>query len=494
MRVLVTGGTGVVGTSAVTALLQRGHSVRLLSRHASEDVEQWSQGVHPWPGDVASAASLAGASDDCDAVLHLAAIIEEDPPASTFARVNVEGTRNILREAERAGVARFVYVSSLGAERGSSGYQRSKKEGEALVRAFGGDWRIVRPGAVYGPGDEHFSVLLRMVRTLPVVPVVGDGEQRFQPIWHEDLAEALAVVVERDDLARRSLAVAGRELTSQNDLLDRMRRLTDRSPARIPVPELAASLGLGALDLLGVGTPINEEQLTMLREGIVIPDDARNALVDDLGIEPTPLDRGLRMLVDVQPESLPSEGIGALHRKSFWADISGATLDADGLFALVRERFGVLMPRLVESEAERDTVRPIAEGETLTLGLPLRGHVQVRVAEVTERSFTLVTVEGHPLAGAVRFLVEERGDAVRFEIQTYSRDANVVDLLMMRALGDRLQDANWLQLVRNVVEASGGKSEAPRREGQSLDDEQARRVEEWLRGLVMARRRDDAGV
>ena len=494
MRVLVTGGTGVVGTSAVTALLQRGHSVRLLSRHATDDAEQWSQGVHAWPGDVAIAPSLTGAADGCDAVLHLVAIVEEHPPESTFARVNVEGTRNILREAARAGVRRFVYVSSLGCDRGSSEYHKSKREGERLVREFAGDWRIVRPGPVYGPGDEHLAVLLRMMRTLPAIPVIGDGSQRFQPIWHEDLAEALAATTERDDLARRSLDVAGRELTSQNDLIDRMRRITGRSPATIPVPELATQLGLGALDMLGVDVPFSDEQLAMLRDRIVIPDDSRNALLDDLGIDPTPLDRGLELLADVQPEALPSAGVGALHRKRFWAEIASSPFDADSLFSLVRTRFGELMPRLVETDAEPAAPARVVEGETLTLGLPLRGHVQVRVAEVAERSFTLVTVAGHPLAGAVRFLVEERGGALRFELQVYSRAAGVVDLLLMRALGDRLQDANWLQLVRNVVAASRGQSGAPERSEERLDDEQARRVEEWLRGLVMARRRDEAGV
>src|SRR3954467_13419317 len=117
MRVLVTGGSGVVGTSTITALLQRGHSVRLLSRHADRDVRHWSQGVWPWPGDVAVEASVRGAADGCDAVVPLAAIVEEHAPEATFDRVNAQGTRHIVRESERAGVQRLVYVSSLGAER-----------------------------------------------------------------------------------------------------------------------------------------------------------------------------------------------------------------------------------------------------------------------------------------------------------------------------------------------------------------------------------------
>src|SRR6266487_48309 len=145
MRVLVTGGTGVVGTSTVTALLQRGHVVQLFSRHADRDAEQWPHGVHPIVGNVADAASVRGAATGCDAVLHVAGIVDEHDNA-TFEGVNVEGTRNMLREAERVRTRKLIYVSALGAESGESAYLRSKRKGEAIVREFSGAWVVVRPG------------------------------------------------------------------------------------------------------------------------------------------------------------------------------------------------------------------------------------------------------------------------------------------------------------------------------------------------------------
>ena len=493
MRVLVTGGTGVVGESAVTALLQRGHSVRLLSRHAARDARQWPHGVTPWPGDVANEASIRGAADECDAVVHLVGIVEEHPPEATFDRVNVEGTRHIVREAERAGVGRLVYVSSLGAERGRSPYQRSKFAGEEIVRAFSGHV-ILRSGAVYGPGDEHLSVLLRMVRTLPVVPMVGGGDQPFQPLWHEDFAEVIATAVERDDLAGRTLDVAGDEVTTQRDLMDRLRTLVDREPVRVPIPEFLASLGVKAAETLGIDVPVAESQVTMLLEGNVIPPGSINAITEVCGVRPTPLDEGLAKLADAGPEQLPSKGIGPLKRKRFWIDIRGSRYDANGLAAIVRTQFAELMPRIVDTAAEPAAPDRIEEGETLTLGMPLRGHVQMRVADVTDRQFTLLTTEGHPLAGAVRFLVEERGDAVRFEIQLYERAANAIDYVLMRTLGEPLRDANWRQMARNVVEASGGEGGEIEHAAEELDEQQAERIEEWARELMMERKRDEAGV
>src|SRR5688500_11733885 len=135
MRVLVTGGTGVVGKPAVDKLLERGHTVRLLSRNADRDARLWESGVEPFAGSVGDDESVRGAAAGCDAVLHIAGIVAENPPEVTFDEVNVQGTRRLLAEAERAGVRRFVYLSSLGADRGTSDYHRSKRAAEVLVES-----------------------------------------------------------------------------------------------------------------------------------------------------------------------------------------------------------------------------------------------------------------------------------------------------------------------------------------------------------------------
>jgi len=173
MKVLVTGGTGVVGRAAVAELLKKGHSIRVLSRSADDVAEEWAEGVEAWPASIHNQEELKGCAEGCDLVLHIAGIMEESPPSMTYETVNVEGTRLIVREAERCKVGRFIYLSSLGAEAGTSPYHRSKRRAEEIVRGFAGGWIILRPGNVYGPGDEVISLLLNMVRTLPAVPVIG---------------------------------------------------------------------------------------------------------------------------------------------------------------------------------------------------------------------------------------------------------------------------------------------------------------------------------
>ena len=289
MNILVTGGSGVIGTGLLPELLRRGHTIRLLTRGADNAVEEWPRGVEAQPGDVADPETIRGAVKGCDAVVHITGIVDEEPPDATFERINVGGTANVLAEAARAGSPRFIYISSLAADRGTSGYHRSKREAEKLVTAYSGPWTILRPGNVYGPGDEVLSKLLEMARALPVMPLVGDGDQPFQPLWFEDFGRALADAVERKDLAGRTLELAGRETTTMKELVAMLGRVLHRDITTIPTPEFAASIAAGATESLGIDFPLTESKLTMLLEGNAIAPSSENALVTVFEIDPLPL-------------------------------------------------------------------------------------------------------------------------------------------------------------------------------------------------------------
>ncbi len=491
MKVLVTGGTGVVGQAAVTELLREGHTVRVLSRSADEVCRQWPEGVEAWPAAITDQTELRGCAEGCDLVLHVAGIIEESPPENTYEAVNVEGTRTIVREAERCKVGRFIYISSLGADAGTSPYHRSKRRAEEIVRGFAGGWIILRPGNVYGPGDDVISLVLTMVRTLPVLPVVGGGDHEFQPIWVEDLAAAIGEAVRRTDLHGRVLELAGEERTSLNAILDRLAEITGRSPARVPIPTFLASAGVNMAAMLGVKVPLTESQVTMLSEGNWIRTPGSNALTGVFHIVPTPVDSGLRKLADSLPEQTPDKGVGAFKRRRYWIDITGSPLTAEELFARFRERFSEIVPMTMDLGAEPDTPKVLEKGSTITMALPVRGNIQVRVEELTEREAVLVTVVGHPLAGAVRFLSEQVGDAIRFQVQLYDRPANLADWLMMRTIGETVQAQSWETMLQSlIVESAGTCASGIQHEEELLDEDKTERVEDWLRDLILARKRD----
>lgn len=474
MKILVTGGTGVIGEGAIPELIARGHEVRLLSRHADEDARQWP-GVEPFPGNVADASTLAGAAEGCEAVLHVAGIAAEDPPNVTFESVNVNGTRNIIEETQRANVRRFVVVSSLGADRGASEYHQSKLAAEDLVRESELDWTIIRPGNVFGPGDEVISRILKMVRALPAVPVIDSGDQEFQPIWHEDLAKVLVSTVERSDLQGQTLEAAGSEITTMNDLLRRFAEITGRSPVRVPVPSALAQFA------------VDPNMLTMLNERNVV---RGKSAIEILGVSATPLDEGLRMLADSLQEVLPEDGVGSLEHKRFWADIRGSRYPAPALMMQFRERVNDFMP--LEFAAEPGAPEKIEKGVTLTGHLPLRGNFQVRVEVAEPNHVVFATIEGHPLAGIVEFTTKETGDTVQFAIDVHSRASNLFDLIATRTIGGPAQSANWRAVVQRVIDFSGGTSDGVHEEVEKLSDEDAKPIENRVKSMVQDRKREEA--
>lgn len=315
--------------------------------------------------------------------------------------------------------------------------------------------RVLRigEGLVYGPGDEVIAPLLKMVRTLPVVPVT-DGDKPIRPVWYRDAGKALAMLLERGDDGRVDLS--GPEVTTLKDVVERLRAITNRHPLAVPVPLV--------------------HKLADAPEGDTLT---------SLGIDPTPLEDGLRMLADMLPEVLPEEGVGKIEHKRFWADISGTRYTAASLMTIFRERITEVMP--IEFAAEPGAPRRVELGLTLTAHMPLRGNIQVRVVDLTPDHVVLATVEGHPLAGIVEFGAEERGSALRFLIEIHARAATMLDFVALHTVGKPAQAANWRAVVQKMIDFSGGSSDGVHDESEKLDDARAAEVERRVRRLVAAR-------
>jgi len=258
---------------------------------------------------------------------------------------------------------------------------------------------------------------------------------------------------------------------------------------RIPVPGVLARAGVAIAELAGIELPVNQSQLTMLREGSFIQTPGANALTGIFQVRPTTLENGLRQLAESQLEQLPESGVGSLERKRIWADIQNSALSAEELFSTLCLNFDEVTPASIDAGVEPQSRSVIEEGATLTMALPLRGNVQVRAHDVTDTGATLVTLVGHPLAGAAQFITEQRGGHLRFEVKVHERAANVADWLAMKTVGGFLQSRTWHGLVERMIRESGGAAAAGvQHESETLDDQQATRVEEWLRNLTMKQR------
>ena len=190
MKLAITGGTGFVGSHVVDGALAAGHEVKALTRRARPPADRLDWVL----GDLADRAALHQLVQDADAIIHVAGVINA-PDAAGFEAGNVTGTLATLAAATAGGVRRFIHVSSLAArEPGLSVYGASKARAEELVESSGLDWAIVRPPAVYGPGDRETLELFKMARRgFVLLPPAG----RVSLIHVDDLARLLLALTAR---------------------------------------------------------------------------------------------------------------------------------------------------------------------------------------------------------------------------------------------------------------------------------------------------------
>ena len=295
-RVFITGGTGFVGRAVIQALRAEGYAVRCLVRRGSEPDLRGFGAIERVEGDVMARQTLDDGLAGCDAVVHLVGIIRERPAiGSTFERVHVQGTQNVLGAAAAAGVRRYLHMSALGARAGArSRYHRTKWAAEEAVRSSPLPWTIFRPSIVYGPGDEFVTMLRGMIEGLPVVPVIGSGRQRLQPVPVAQVAQGFARALALEATVKHTYDVGGPDAVSMVELLDmiagalgRRRRLKVHVPIGLvrPVTQILHRLP---------GYPLTPDQLVMLEEDNTCDP---SAFFSTFGLTPVPLAAGLRALL-----------------------------------------------------------------------------------------------------------------------------------------------------------------------------------------------------
>jgi NADH dehydrogenase len=267
--VVVFGGGGFLGRRLVDRLTAEGVTVRVAVRRPDQArFALRSIGfdrVMVVPADVRDRASVAAAVAGADVAVNAVATYVEQSGV-TFEAVHVRGAENVAREAAAAGVARLVLVSGIGADPDSSSpYIRARGSGERVVRQVFPGATIVRPGAMFGPGDALFSTLAELARLLPVLPLIGGGHTRLQPVFVEDVAEAIASLLSDPGTVGLTYELAGPGVYTLRELVSMTLRLMRKRRLLIPVPFAVAKVQARMFELLP-SPPLTTGQVDLLKE------------------------------------------------------------------------------------------------------------------------------------------------------------------------------------------------------------------------------------
>ncbi len=250
---LVTGATGFTGQALCRRLLRDGWAVRAFVRPSPRVAALRSLGVDCVELDIGDRQQVLSAYRPADAVFHVAAQYRtETPDRAAFARINVDATRYLLDAAKSAGVGRFVHCSTVGIHghiehppasedyrpAPNDHYQQSKWEGEQLARSYfaaGVPGAVIRPAAIYGPGDLRFLKLFKSVQKGLFV-MIGPGTSHYHLVYIDDLVEGFLLAATRDEAIGQSYIIAGPASVPVRQLVDQVADTLGCSRPRLRVP------------------------------------------------------------------------------------------------------------------------------------------------------------------------------------------------------------------------------------------------------------------
>ena len=285
--VTVFGGSGFLGRNAVRALAKAGYRIRVAVRYPNQAEYLPPMGsvgqIQLMKCNVLDQDAVARACQGADAVVNLVGILA---PAGGqgFDDVHVAAVGNIAMAAKAAGARTLVHVSSLGADpEAESHYAKTKGEGEKLLREEFADATILRPSLLAGPDDDFFNKFAALARMLPMLPLIGGGHTKFQPVFVGDVADAIVKCVSDTATKGKTYELGGPGTYSFKALMQLVLQETGRSRLLLPVPFWLASIKAMFLQFLP-GKLLTPDQVTSLKaDNLVSP----NALTfKDLGIAP----------------------------------------------------------------------------------------------------------------------------------------------------------------------------------------------------------------
>jgi uncharacterized protein YbjT (DUF2867 family) len=298
-RSAVLGGSGFIGRYVVQRLAARGDVIAVGCRRAEGARFLMPQGN---VGQIAALnleigdeevlpAFLAGN----EALVNCVGILRESGP-QRFDRVHHTGPARLARLAREAGIERFVHISAIGADsRSTSAYARTKAAGEAAVRDAFPTVTILRPSVVFGPEDQFFNRFAAMAMISPVLPLIGGGETRFQPVYVGEVADAVVKCLDDPATAGRTYELGGPKIYSFRELIELLLAEIRRKRLLLDLPFGLAAFQARLMAILP-NPPLTPDQVELLKRDNVVSSGAMTLAA--LGLTPTAVEGILPTYLD----------------------------------------------------------------------------------------------------------------------------------------------------------------------------------------------------
>lgn len=289
-RVTVFGGTGFLGCEIVRALAAAGLATRVAVRHPDKvSLKGLSERgeIEPVYADVRDESSVALAIKGSDVVINCVSLYVESG-AETFEAVHELGALNVAHQAAVFGVGRLVHVSGIGVDlRSKSSYVHSRAKGELLVSDVFPHATILRPSAIFGPGDKFLNTLAAISRVSPVLPLFGHGLTRLQPVYVSDIANAALKTLQNPVSQGQIYELGGPRTYTYRALIELLLRQMKRRRLLLPLP-FAIWKALAAVGAILPAPPVTRAQVVLMERDNVVAKSASS--FEDLDIEPAALE------------------------------------------------------------------------------------------------------------------------------------------------------------------------------------------------------------
>lgn len=280
MKVLVTGATGFTGSRVAPLLLENGYEVRCFVRETSDRSPLSTHPVEWAIGDLSNPQALTSALRGVDALVNIASL--------GFGHAD-----NIIASAKEAGVKRGIFISTTAIfTQLNAGSKSTRLAAEEAIQSSGLDYTILRPTMIYGsPRDRNMWRLIRLLRVTPILPIFGDGESLQQPIFVDDVAQAVLLALRNDITIRKSYNIAGKAPLTYNQVIDTVASALGRRIWKLHLPYIPIVRFLQFTERMKLRLPIKAEQVLRLNEN---KDFSYKEAQKDFGFSPRSFENGIK--------------------------------------------------------------------------------------------------------------------------------------------------------------------------------------------------------